>query len=395
MREYVFGFIGPAKAFQMIKRGGEKVTRSSTYESKSIGKAKVEITVTANEGITEKPFQCQNRLGFFEAIVEGFNLSRPEIEHPECMFNGGSCCRYIVTWKESLSTRISSIRNCYLFISAFAILLGFFILPSGLLIESLVGAFSIGLLLSLAVEISKRQESSESVARLSDVSENLMDMITSNSRNIQLIHEMGEALSNKRTTEDVLYEVSQIMEKRLSFDCGAILLVSENKTRLAIRGAFGYSYDEISDLMKTSFHLDNPASTGPFTRAYHEKTAVVVSSADDMRGNLSKRSQKIVDDLSIESFIACPIIVADEVIGVLAVNNQASERPLLKMDVDLVKGVAPVIGVALQNVVLVEELHQSFEKTLQVLADSIAPATISRQGTVKSLPNMRQPLQKK
>ncbi len=65
------------------------------------------------------------------------------------------------------------------------------------------------------------------------------------------------------------------------------------------------------------------------------------------------------------------------------------------MDVDLVKGVAPVIGVALQNVVLVEELHQSFEKTLQVLADSIAPATISRQGTVKSLPNMRQPLQKK
>jgi hypothetical protein len=34
-------------------------------------------------------------------------------------------------------------------------------------------------------------------------------------------------------------------------------------------------------------------------------------------------------------------------------------------------GIAPVIGVALQNATLVEELHSAFEKTLKILADSI------------------------
>ena len=97
--------------------------------------------------------------------------------------------------------------------------------------------------------ISERDSLLRSLATLSDGSERLMDVIGTNTRNTQLVHDIGEALSSKRSTEDALYEVSRIMEMGLEFDCGAILLVNEDKTRLNIRAVFGYAYQEVIRLM--------------------------------------------------------------------------------------------------------------------------------------------------
>ena len=372
MRQYVFGLLGPGKAFQAIKRGSEKVTRAGEYKSRKIGPTRVEVTVRPYEGVVEREYQCQNRLGFFEALVEGFNLSRPHIDHPECIFKGGKCCRYIVTWKQSISGILSTLRNSFTIIGLlFLVFMGVFAPPASSMLISTLSVVSISLLLALVVEITKGQNMTRSISTLYDSSEKLMDTISINTKNVNLVQEIGETLSNKRSTEDVLYEVAQVMEKSLNFDCGAILLVDEDKTRLKIRSVFGYPYDQITRLMDTSFHLDKPNSMGPFVKAFLDRAPVVVASAEELEGQLSERSQKLIEDFGIESFIACPIIVEDEVLGVLAANNQHTKRPLLNSDLILVQGVAPVIGVALQNVGLLEEIQTSFEKTLQVMAASI------------------------
>ena len=371
MRQYVFGLLGPAKAFQAIKRGSEKVTKSSEYYSRQLTPTTVEVTVKPVPGIEEKPYQCENRLGFFEAIVEGFSLSRPHIEHPECMFQDGECCRYIITWKKSISNILGSIRNALFLCGAFGTVLSILVLPTWVAWIASLGLFSTALILALVAEVAKGHEMTRSIATLYDSTEKLMETISTNTRNVQLVQEIGETLSNKRSTEDVLYEVSKVMEKSLNFDCGAILLTNEDRSLLKIRTVFGYNYDQIVRLTDVAFHLDNPSSEGPFIKAYHDKSPVVVSSPEQMEGKLSSRSRKLIEDFGIDSFIACPIIVENDVLGVLAVNNQLTKRPLLKSDVILVQGVAPVIGVALQNVRLVEEIQTSFEQTLHVLASSI------------------------
>lgn len=96
------GFISPALAFEMFGKLCTKYfIKSSLYKSRKIGSNKIEISVIPFPGIQEKEFQCENRLGYFEAIASAYNYKFPKIEHPECMFKNGRICRYVVTIEKS------------------------------------------------------------------------------------------------------------------------------------------------------------------------------------------------------------------------------------------------------------------------------------------------------
>ena len=85
MRHYILGMLGPSKVYELIGKATSNFTRSSIYESKKIKSNKIEILVTPNKGTQEREFQCENRMGFFDAISMIFNNKLPKIDHPECM----------------------------------------------------------------------------------------------------------------------------------------------------------------------------------------------------------------------------------------------------------------------------------------------------------------------
>lgn len=371
LRQHALGLLGPSVVFKIINRLSKNLTHSSDYQSRKLKNNQVEITVKPYEGVKEKGFQCENRMGFFEAIVDGFRLGLPKMEHPECIFQGGSCCRYIVTWKRTLSNLFSNIRNVFLSLLILSLAPGFFIFSSSTFLYSSCSFLFLFLVISLITEFIRRQEMTRSIENLWDSSERLTELIDSSSRNVQLVNEIGQALVNKSSVEDVLYTVSQVMEAGLDFDCGAILLSNPEKTRLEIRTIFGYSLDEINKLTNMAFKLDNPNSQGPFVQAFHQQKPFIIDNTKEIKDKLSERSRHLVEMLSVHSFLCCPIIVENETLGVIAVTNQTTKRPLVRSDVNLLQGIAPVIGVALQNASLIEELHLSFEQTLKVLADSI------------------------
>jgi len=99
MRQYIMGFITPERAYEMIGQATRNFTRSSEFKSRKIADNTVEITVRPVDGITERPFQCENRIGFIEAMGQIFTNRLPTVEHPECMFRGGDKCRYVVSWE--------------------------------------------------------------------------------------------------------------------------------------------------------------------------------------------------------------------------------------------------------------------------------------------------------
>jgi hypothetical protein len=112
IKKHILGLIGPANVYEIAGKATSKYfVRSARYESRRIGRNKVEITVTPYEGVTEKLYQCENRLGFWEAVAGTFNYRIPKIQHPECMFEGGKVCRYIVSWQESRFAFWKKIRN--------------------------------------------------------------------------------------------------------------------------------------------------------------------------------------------------------------------------------------------------------------------------------------------
>ncbi len=371
LRQHTFGMLGPSLAFKIIDRLSKNLTLSSDYRSRKIKHNQVELTVRPYEGVEEKVFQCENRIGFFEAIVEGFNLGWPRIEHPECLFQGDSCCRYLITWKRPLSNIVSNIRNFSLSLLTLSLVPGFFVLPLEPFFYTSGSLSFLFLTVSLVTEFTRRQEMTRSMENLWDSSERLTHLIDSSSRNVQLVNEVGQALVNKSSIEDVLQVVSRVMESGLDFDCGAILLSNQKKTRLEVRTAFGFSQKDVHKLRNTGFSLDNLSSQGPLVQAFNQKKPIIIDSTSEITEKLSEKSRLLVEMLNIHSFLCCPIVVDNEALGVIAVTNQTTKRPLTRSDVNLLQGIAPAIGVALQNAGLIEELRFSFERTLKVLADSI------------------------
>lgn len=370
LRQHTFGLLGPSIAFSVLDRLSKKLTRSSRYESQTFKDNKVEITVTPYNGVEEKGFQCENRIGFFEAIVDGFRLGSPTIEHPECIFKGGDCCRYIVSWPRTLSNRLRTLRAIILILLVTTIFPFGFLVPWQVFLSTFVASLVLLLCTSLAIETTHSRNLAIAVENLRDSSESRMELIDSSSRKVQLVNEIGKALANKTSVDESIKAILAIMEEGLDVDCGAILLANSTETHLEIRDVFGYSDRDLILLKQTSFNLTNKHSQGPFIQAFRDKKTLFVDFSKDSAEKLSVHSRGLVDVLNIRALLCCPIVVENRPIGVIAVTNR-SDQPLARIDVNLVQGIAPSIGAALYNARLIEELQKSFEKTLKALVDSI------------------------
>jgi putative nucleotidyltransferase with HDIG domain len=369
MRKYALSFIGPAKAYELIGKYAPNFTKSSIYESKRIGHNKVEISVIPQMGVSEKLYQCENRIGYFEAIATIFNYRLPKIEHPECMFKGGSACRYIVSWQESRSVFWRKVR------AYSALLLGalcFYILYSGATLSIILPlSLLIILLLTLQVGNLEKQEINAAMINLGDSADRLVEQINVNYNNALLINEMGLIISKHTDIDSVLTSVAKLLEKRLDYDRCMILLSNEDKTRLIFHTGFGYTDEQLLTLRAINFHLDKPESRGLFPVSFREKRPFLINDIEEIKEDLSPRSFEFAKKMGAKSFICCPIIYEEEALGILAVDNIRTKKPLVQTDINLLMGIAPQIGISIHNAMLTEGRERQFRSILQVLAASI------------------------
>ena len=371
MRQYVLGLVGPAKAYDKVGIASSKFTRSARYESRKIADNKVEVTVTPNDGVKEEPFQCANRTGFFEAVAMIFNYELPRIDHSECMFAGGKVCRYSISWENNLSSAWRRARNA-------AGLLAFVLVCLTLLVDLRIAvgiilpvAIVFVLLLTLIAEHLEKNEMKTTLDNLWSSSDQLLDQINLNYNNALMANEVGQAISRQTNIDDILANVVQILEKRLDYDRGLILLTNREKDKLVFRAGFGYNDEHFALLKKTSFHLNRPESKGAFVVALREQRPLLINDVNEIEGDLSPHSLAFVNKLGAQSFICCPIICEDEKLGILAVDHLKSKRPLLQSDMSLLMGIAPVIGISIRNADLIDARGRQFRSILRVMAASI------------------------
>jgi len=371
MRRYILGLIGPQNAYELVGKYASRFTKSATFTSKRVSSDKVEIVVKPNAGIQEQPFQCENRLGYWEAISEIFHYKIKSIIHPECIFKGGECCRYLVEWQESHSATLLKIRNYLaLFLSAISIIIAFyspkfllsFYLPSSIAIIFILNWYS------MKYEVADLKSA---VKNLSWASENLVEQININYENSLLINEIGQALSKESDLNGILNKVVNILQNRLDFDRGLVLLTNEDKSRLVSRSGYGYELDELSKFMMSSgFHLDKKDSKGVFISCYRQQKPILINDIDEIKDDLSSRSLEFAKNMGAKSFICCPIVYENESLGVLAVDNIKSKRKLIQQDINVLMGIAPQIAVGINNIRLIEARLKQFQSILQALVAS-------------------------
>ncbi len=371
IRRYFASFLGPMQAYSILDRSSAMITRSSEFTVKKLDVSSVEITVTPKAGAEEKHYQCENRLGILESIALAFTQRLPRIEHTECLFNGGKSCRYRIHWERNAYFPLRMVRNI---VMAASILFAGISAP---LLTPLTWSFSVlgsvvaVLGLSLLAKYRESNLLSETLEELRQSTEDLALQTRINYNNTTVSHEVGEAISKYSRIDDVLTSIAAIFERQLHYDRGMIMLANEDGALLEFRAGFGYSGEHLDLLTNTQFHLNKETSRGAFVVSFKDQRSFLINDINEIEDDLSAHSMAFARLVETKSFICCPIVVEGESLGVLAVDNLESKRPLLSSDLNMLKGIASVIGMSIKNAKLITGRESQFKSIIKILASSI------------------------
>jgi PAS domain S-box-containing protein len=361
------GFMSPAAAYWMLEKITPTLSRASTLKTRQIASDKMEVTVIPNPGVNEKIYQCDNRLGMLEALSKLFTNKFAKIEHPECIHRGDDIGRYIISWEKTPSLICKLVRNYAVLLGTVASLVLFFFLPTMLWGAFVVlSAILVMGLWTYSVHL-ENKELSKTIETQGDAAKDHLDEINIRYDNAMLIQEIGQATSTILDIDKLMKTVASITERRLDFDRGMIMLANKEKTRLLYTAGYGYSKEQEQLLQEAEFHLDKPDSKGMFVVAFRDKKPFLINDLAEDSNKLSKKSRELAVKMEVHSLICVPIVYEQEALGILAVDNIESKRPLTQSDMSLLQGVASQTAVSIINAMSFEKLQESEAKYRTIL----------------------------
>ena len=371
MRQYVLGMVNPFQAYELIGKLVSQFSRSSTYQTKKINSKKIEIIVTPKEGVQEQPFQCENRMGHFESISLMFNNTIPKIDHPECIFNEDKSCRYIIEWESSRSYLFNRTRSIIAAILIIISVILTIIYPIRDLIYFVPIIIATILGVSFLSDKQTKKELRDSIQHLEHSHDDLIQQMEINYNNSQMVNEIGNTINKYVNMDEILKNVTQILEKRLGYDRCLIMFANQEKTRLVFKAGFGYTEKQLSIIRATEFDLTKPESKGAFVTSFRDQKPSLINDVNNIAGKLSRKSLQFAKDMGTQSFICCPILSDTKSIGILTADNFKTKRTLVESDLSLLMGIASVLGVSIRNAELHDLRTRQLKSILKALAASI------------------------
>ncbi len=366
-RQYALGLITPASAYRMLGIFASNMTRATAFEVRKISSNKIEVTVRAKRGTKEKPYQCDNRLGLLESVGKVLTNKFAKIEHPICLHEGGVFCRYNITWEKNRFRTIrifGGLLSLAFFVSAFALL---FFLPISNWIIFALGFALVIMSIFLYSEFLEKKEQRGVIETQGNAAKDLLDEMKIRYNSALLMQEIGQATSEVLDKDRVVREVLKLMEKRLDFDRGMIMLSDKNQTRLLFSAGYGYDRRLAEVLEKTEFHLDRKDSKGIGVEAFKKQESFIVDDVNKIKGDLSDKSLEFVKITNANSFICVPIVYEKQSLGILVADNVTSKRSLTQSDMSLLKGIASQAAINIIEAMTFQKIQESEEKYRTIL----------------------------
>jgi len=362
LRQFIFGFLTPIQAYSMLGKIASYLNRGATFQTNKISRNKVEIVIKPLEGVKLKPYQCENFKGSFEAVAKLFVNQLPTLEHPECLHQGGNHCRYVISWEEPAFLKWRPMRvYTALFLILILMIGGFIFPPVPFLTTAFLSACAVSGILYYDQHLEKK--GIQAIMEIQgDAANRLLDQIRISYNNALMVQEIGQAVSSMLDIDELVKFVMETLQKRLDFDRGMIMLANPERTKLVFARGYGYDFVLEEVLKKTEFRLDNPNSKGPFVVAFHQQKSFLVNDMHDLHDDISLRSLDLAEMLGVNSFICVPIIYEGQSEGILAVDNYQSRRPLNQREVSLLMGIAPQIGISINNARSLSRIAESEER---------------------------------
>ena len=369
-KQYILGLMSPSEIFLLVGKVYPLLSRAADVRSKKLGSNAVEIIATIKPGVNEKPYQCANRMGVFESVTTFFTDKLANIEHPFCIHKGDASCRYTITWNKAPKILWIRIRNLILSLNIIALTALLFFMPFN---YWAITALILALITLSLFYYTKYLENKALIKTIDTQREAAQDSIyESDTRynNAMLTQEIGQATANILDIDELLVTVVGVMEKRLDFDRGMIMLIDKKKDVLRYSAGYGQNLPEEEILKDTEFHLNNPESKGLFVLSIKEQRPFLINNIAEIQESLSRRSFEVAKKLGSQALICVPIIYEKNPFGILAVDNSKSSRPLRQSDMSLLIGVASQLAISMANAMSFEKLHNSEKKYRELVENA-------------------------
>ena len=361
-RQVTLGLLSLKAVYTLIGPLHNLFTRGSNVSTKVTGPNSVEIVNTVKLGFTEKPYQCENRLGIYESLGKLFSNDFALIKHPECIHRGDPCCRYEISWSPSPWMAWRTRRNWFFLIGILVVIASMSLLDSINSREIIIAWTAIVSMVAYLSEHLRSEEYVDKIHTQADAARDHIKAMDLRYDNALMIQEIGQATAAIHVDSEMIEAVVWAIEARSGYDRALIMLSDRECQHLCYAAGFGYDDETRRQLMRTSFHLDHSDAKGVFVKAFKEKKAYLIQNMDEIIDAFSERSKKLARSFGAKSMICVPIAYEDQVLGIIAIDNSNTERPLAQSDVSLMMGVASQLAVGLINIRAYSQLQASEKK---------------------------------
>jgi PAS domain S-box-containing protein len=370
LKQYAMSFLSPLSAYRLLEKITPHLTKGGVFRTTKLGSKKVEISFIPVPGVKEHPPQCENRMGQLEAITKVFTNKFAKIEHPTCLHKNGDLCRYVVTWDEAPSQVWKRVSR-YSVLAGFGLALVFsFFLP--LLHETILTlAIMLGVLLvNLYAGRLEKEELAKSMVFQGDAAETYLGEMQRRYNQALLVQELGQVCSTVFDIRELTEKVMEVLEKRLNFDRGMILLLDGDKRRLRYTAGYGFTKSQEEPWRETGMSLDGMEESDPFVSALRKYKPVLLHDAEKNQKKLSWGTRQIVKETGMSSIAVVPIVHKRGFLGLIAVGNLSSAQPLTQSDVNLLSGIASEAALGIINALSFQKLRDSEKKYRELVENA-------------------------
>lgn len=368
--QYGLQFLTPAAMYKAVDRLYPKWARGHVSRTTIVGKNRARVSVSVRQGLHEKPFQCENRRGIYEAIGKIHTGRTATVTHPTCIHRGDDACEYEVTWEEQ-SSAVWKRTGAYFSLLSVLIAAGALFLVSPIVWTVLALCLTvIGLSVFLVGSTKNSRELSGFLKEHGDVAGRLLKENETRYQNSRLVFEIGRAGADILEVNSFLDTVLDSMARNLDFTRGMILLCDSQGRDLKYAAGYGFSSSEQQFLKKLKYPINLESSSDLFIKILKSGNPIVLNNAREKKTEMAPNSIALLERLDVKALVGIPLVYKQEPLGLLFVDTQKAEREYATSDVNILMGIAMQIATGIVNARSYERLQES-EQRYRLLAENV------------------------
>jgi len=301
------------------------------------------------EGVARSKDLCSYNKGIYAAILRLLGRTQGKVEEGVCAFKGGPYCEITLTWAISLRSMRSWLSKLFTRRSALYTALEETDHDKALL----------------------RQRFDE-VTRLNVELTGLNAELSQKVAMLKAINNATRSIVSVKDTQQVLEQTMAPIVEVFGFDRAMIMLVNKEGTFLEYRYSVGAP--DATEKLK-DYRIPLTRDQNLMVRVLKNKKPILIRDVESAGLNPTNR---ILADFRPSSFIVCPLIAEDRVIGILGTDRRGEHKPPTESDLELLSIFANNIATAFLRARLDEaktrvdeELKSSYVSAMRALVQAI------------------------